>query len=129
MIGVIELYSMSSDLRSNLALVAGTALVTYFIVYKLLEGSTESKTAASCCAEKQSCCAEKKSCCAEKDSCCAEQKLTVDEARKAHTQAKKDLAHAENNHALGKMPKRMVEAVRRKEQVAKAALDAAIAAQ
>ena len=89
---------------------------------------SQASATKSCCAEEKSgCCDQKSSCCADQKGCC-EPKLDVDACRAAHTKAKKDLAHAENKLALGQMPKRMVEAVRRKEADAKAALDAAVAA-
>ena len=47
-------------------------------------------------------------------------------ARAAHAEAKKALAHAENMEALGKMPKRLVASIRKREARARDALQAAI---
>ena len=51
----------------------------------------------------------------------------IAEATAAHLEAKKALAHAEANERDGKMPKRMVASIRRREAAAKEALHAAIA--
>ena len=115
----------------DLLLVAGTACLTYYVVYKILSQQPKASATTSCssnggCGDQKGCCAEQK--CAEQKGCCAEPKPDVEACRAAHNKAKKDLAHAENKLGLGQMPKRMVEAVRRKEAEAKAALDAAIAA-
>jgi hypothetical protein len=123
------------EAAANLLMIAGTAAIAYAIVYTILNQQPKATASAtkSCCAEEKGCCAEEKAttgCCAEQSKgCCApEQKPDVEACRAAYTKAKKDLAHAENKHSLGQMPKRMMEAVRRKEVAAKAALDAAVAA-
>ena len=54
--------------------------------------------------------------------------LTVQEAKTEHVEAKKALAHAENHEALGTMPRRMADAMRRREAQAREQLRLAEAA-